>query len=870
MELLERASQLQALQSALTQVKAREGQGCVALVYGEAGIGKTSLVEHFVSENRSKWRILQGACDSLFTPRPLGPLHDIALQISSPKGTQGQLLQLLESESSRTALFSACLNELQGQATILIIEDVHWADEATLDLLKYLGRRIRQTISLMILTYRDDEIGVEHPLRTLLGDIASSQALYRVPVTHLSGDAVQELAKGRDVDPFELHRLTNGNPFFVTEVLAGESGIPETVRDAVLARAARLSAAARSVLEAAAVIGSKIEPWLLSQVNGSEAAATNECIAKGMLQYQGGNYAFRHELARQTILETILPERRLALHRMILSVLKESPETRNDLARLANHAEGTNDVFAVLEYAPAAAQQASTASSHREAIALYELALRFADSLPPAKHAQILEAYAVELRFANRAAERVIVLQKAIELWHSIADRLRESANLDSLAEAFFTLGQNTEMEKTSQAALAVLEGLPPSPELARAYRGQCFVRMNHRDCAEAVEWGEKAIMLAERFGDYETLARVYNYAGCALFVMDYERGLTYMERSLAIGRETNQPWAFSGTLNNLGWMLMEVYQLAEAERYLNQGIPYASEHDDDYHLLQMLTWRAFIRLYQGRWEEAIEIALNVLQSRYLDAESRTCSLLALARSRTRLGDSGASTALDEAVALSVQAVVLPRLGPTRAARAEMTWLAGNNDLAAEEVRAVYDIAVSKEHPWIAGELAFWLWRAGVRFTPPPWIAKPFALQIAGDWRGAAKEWEEHGCPYEQGMALMDGDEAAQLKALEIFESLGARPIIGKLKRQMQAQGIRIPRGPRPATRENRFGLTAREMEVLASLVEGLNNNAIAKKLSLSTRTVEHHITSILQKMEVSSRNEAVVLALKEKLFPFE
>jgi predicted ATPase/DNA-binding CsgD family transcriptional regulator len=860
MQLLERAFQLQELHSALDQVKAREGQGCVALVYGEAGIGKTSLVEHFINEQNAKWRVLQGTCDSLFTPRPLGPIHDIALQL------QGQLLQLLDSESNRTAIFSACLSELKEQATILIIEDVHWADEATLDLFKYLGRRIRQTTSMMILTYRDDEVGVNHPLRILLGDLASSHAVYRIPIPPLSQDGIQELAKGREVNLSELHRLTNGNPFFVTEVLAVEGGIPETVRDAVLARAARLSASAREVLEAAAVIGSKIEPWLLSQVSGSEGADTSECIAKGMLQYQGDNYAFRHELARQTILGTIPPERRLVLHRMILSVLKDSPETRHDLARLANHAEGTNDVSAVLEYAPAAAQQASTASSHREAIALYELALRFADSLPPARHAQILETCSVELRFSNRIDEMVILLQKAIEIWHSIGDRLRESADLVSLAEAFFTLGRNTELESTSQAALAVLDGLPPSAELARAYRGQCFVRMNHRDCAEAVEWGEKAIMLAERFGDHETLARAYNYAGCAMLILDYERGLAFMERSLAIGRETNQPWAFSGTLNNLGWMLMEVYQLAEAERYLNQGIPYASEHDDDYHLLQMLTWRAMVRLYQGRWEEAIDIALNVLQSRYLDVEGRTCALLALARSRIRLGDSGALAALDEALALSVQAVVLPRLGPTRAACAEMVWLAGNNDLAVEEVRAVYDVAVGKKHPWIVGELAFWLWRAGVEFTPPPWIAEPFALQIAGDWRGAAEEWEKRGCPYEQGMALMDGDESAQLKALEIFESLGAGPIIEKLKGQMRVQGIRIPRGPRPATRENLFGLTPREMEVLEQLVKGLSNPAIAKQLSLSPRTVEHHIASILQKMGAESRNEAVVLALKYNL----
>ena len=142
-----------------------------------------------------------------------------------------------------------------------------------------------------------------------------------------------------------------------------------------------------------------------------------------------------------------------------------------------------------------------------------------------------------------------------------------------------------------------------------------------------------------------------------------------------------------------------------------------------------------------------------------------------------------------------------------------------------------------------------------------------FALQIAGDWRAAAVEWQRRGCPYEQALALMDGDESAQLAALEIFERLGARPATEKLKQQMRSHGMRgIPRGPRLATRENVFGLTAREMEVLACLVEGSSNKDIAKKLSLSIRTVEHHIASILQKMEVDSRNEAVALTLKENL----
>jgi DNA-binding CsgD family transcriptional regulator len=355
------------------------------------------------------------------------------------------------------------------------------------------------------------------------------------------------------------------------------------------------------------------------------------------------------------------------------------------------------------------------------------------------------------------------------------------------------------------------------------------------------------------------------------MLVMDYERGRALMERSLQIGRAANLPIAVAGTLANFAQTLVELYQFEDAARYLTEGIAYATEHDDDYHLQEMLTWQALAHLHQGHWAEVNETLLKVLPRPNFNLPTYTYALLIFGRLRVRLGEASALATLDEGLALSIQVSIMMRLEYARAARAELAWLTGNNRLAIEEARAVYDIAVNKEHPWVAGELAFWRWRAGDTFTPPAWIAKPFALQITGDWRGAAEEWEKRSCPYEQALALMDGDEAAQLNALEIFERLGAHTAAEKLKQQMRAQGMRgIPRGPRPATSQNPFGLTAREVEVLASLVQGLSNNAIAKKLSLSTRTIEHHIASILQKMEVNSRNEAVALAVKEKLLPFE
>jgi DNA-binding CsgD family transcriptional regulator len=272
------------------------------------------------------------------------------------------------------------------------------------------------------------------------------------------------------------------------------------------------------------------------------------------------------------------------------------------------------------------------------------------------------------------------------------------------------------------------------------------------------------------------------------------------------------------------------------------------------------------MQLYQGHWTEAAETALKVLQRSGIDIVTRTYALNALGRLSVRRGDKGALALLDEALALSIQADAIPRIGIARSARAEAFWLAGDIGRALAESSAAYDMAVKKGHRWITGELAYWRWRAGEKITPPLWIAKPFALQIAGDWQGAAKEWEERGCPYEQGMALMDGDEAAQLASLDIFERLEARPIIEILKQKMRTQGIRIPRGPRSATRENPLGLTAREMEVVTLIAQGKSNRQIAKVMTVSEKTIETYVTRILNKLNFESRLQIAAWAIERSL----
>ena len=256
MELLEREQCLAELAKWLGAA-VRDG-GCIALLSGEAGIGKTALLQEF-SKQQSEAPVLWGACDALFTPRPLAPLHDIARQ------THGPLLAAVNSAASPDVIFAAALNELERTKALVVFEDIHWADEATLDLLKYLGRRIHRTQAMLAATYRDDELGQRHPLRFVIGDLPRTST-HRMSLTPLSEAAVAQLARQAGRPSKGLHSITGGNPLFVTEVLAAAADtVPVTVRDAVLARAVRLSTAARDIAELVCVVPGKTEPWLLEQ-----------------------------------------------------------------------------------------------------------------------------------------------------------------------------------------------------------------------------------------------------------------------------------------------------------------------------------------------------------------------------------------------------------------------------------------------------------------------------------------------------------------------------------------------------------------------------------------------------------------------------
>jgi DNA-binding CsgD family transcriptional regulator len=862
MDLLERDGALSELETGIRA--ALGGEGRLALVSGEAGIGKTSLVEHLAATRPPGLDVVWGACDPLFTPRPLGPVRDIAEQVP------GELATLLTSGADRTAVFNAVLALLRARPVLAIVEDVHWADEATLDLLRFVGRRIARTTALLVLTFRDDEVGPRHPLRPVLGDLTASSAAIRVHLPPLSEHALRTLAGPRRVDVAALHRQTGGNPFFVTEVLASPTErLPASVRDAVLGRVARLSASAQDVAAAAAVFGSRIDVRSLAAMLPNDAGAADECVAGGVLLAHPDGLAFRHELARQAVLGEVALPRRIELHARALDVLRQQwrLDTHGHLATLAHHADGAADRESILQYAPAAAREAASAGAHRAAAALLWRALECADNLPAPDRAELLEAYSGECYLIADLEASIVHRRQAVQLWHALGNRLKEGENLAQLAVVLSGADRRDEARETVDAAIALLEDLPAGRELALALRVRALFHTYEHQLTEAIALGERAVALAAALGDRAMLSGAYDTLGLAAMYVDYASGRQHILNARQIASECGLDADVARTYSELGSNGVQLLQFEDARRDLEEGLGYIAERDLNYYGHFMLASLAATRLFHGRWDEAIALATEVLEAPAISSNARLTALLVLGRVRARQGDDRAASLLEAALDLALRLRVYHAMTPTRVARAEACWLRGDASGARAEADAVYDLAVERRHVEGAGELAYWRRLSGAGDAAPDWIATPFAQQLAGDWQAAAESWRKLGCPYEEARALAEGDAEALQRALTLFDRLGAQPAAAALRRTMRASGLtRLTRGPQSATRANQFGLTSRQLEILGLLAEGLTNAEIGERLSITPRTAEHHVTAVLAKLEVTSRRAAVRVAQNQKL----
>lgn len=856
-ELLEREELLDGLAAALAE--SRDGNGRLILLAGEAGAGKTALVHAFCAEHAGAVRVLSGACDALFTPRPLGPLADVAAE------TGGKLETLVERGARPDQVLGALLEELRGpRPTLLVFEDMHWADEATLDVLRVLSRRVDATRALVLATYRDDELDRAHPLRIVLGELATRPQVERLTVPPLSPGAVAELAAAGEVDTAELHRLTNGNAFFVTEVLAaGNVAIPATVRDAVLARAARLSDQARALLAAVAIAPPRVELWLLEALAGENVDALEECLASGMLVGRSSAVEFRHDLARLAIEESLEPRLRLSLHRRALDALAKPPTGVPDVARLAHHADAAGNGRAVLRFATAAAERAEAVGAHREAAAHYARALRFAEGLPAEERATLLERQSDAYYCTDDQRLAIEVLEQAIELRRRTGDTRREGDALSRLVPYLACRGRMAEAEDAALQAIALLDPLPPSIELARANAALALLRLNHDDFAGTIEAGSRAIALAENSDDPLIMVDASITLGTCELLRDGVQAAGTLERALELARRHELPAKIVRAMHNLAYAAVLHRSYESANRWHDAGLVYCNELELDLWRLSLLASRARSELDQGLWTEAAATATVLIDENRDSPHPRTIGLVTRALVRARRGDPGTRELLVEAGAINGSSDDFDRCAAIASALAEVVWLERRPEDVRAETQAALDRSIERGSPWWTGELAYWRWKHGIVDDLPTGIAEPWALQLNGDWRAAATAWTALGCPYEAALALSEADDEQSLRrALDAFQRLEARPLATTVAQRLRERGVRgLPRGPRVDTRRNGAGLTSREVEVVDLLADGLRNATIAERLFLSPRTVDHHVSSILRKLSVGSRGEAVAAA---------
>lgn len=864
MNFLERSAALDHLLSRFQD--AERAQGSLVFVSGEMGIGKTTLVDRFIAHIGDKARLVKVPFEGLSIPEPLGPFYGAARHFSS------NIHQLLEGQAPRAQLFSALVEEVRAatKLTVLVTEDVHWADEASLDLLRYLGRRVENLRLLVIATLRDDELPPAHPLRRVVGDLATVSSVHRLMLPPLSVEAVSELARDSDLDPMELHAYTGGNPFYVSEVVASGSRVPMSLRDALLGRAARLSPQDREVLDVAATIGMLVDVDVLQQVAGRNIEdAVDQGLAVGLLRPTLHGIAFRHAAVQSILLTAISAARRQALHHRILSCLQNHPAFRHDVARLAFHAEEAKD-HATFDYAVAAAERATAFQSHREAAEQYARALRWAGDLEPVARAEMLEAQAYSYYLTTRMTDAIAAQEAAAAIWQRVGRNLAYGNNLRRLSRFYLFATRHRDAIRLAEHAYVVLASFPDSREFALAcgYLAEWRMRVNLID--EAVNLASRAMDIARRLDDEGTMAHALITNGTVRLGSGDETGIPDLERGLALARK----------LGNEEYTLRALTHLAEPPgfrrcgarsraKYIAEGLAFAQKHGLDTKIVLFGGMNVRLLLDNTDWATVISEGENLVNNPAARGHYLLEIYVALALARLRCGEP-ASEDFDRAAELARQLGDARHMATVDAALVEAAWLKEDDTRAGVMALSGLERALASGNLSAASALALWAHRAGQTRCHYSWVVEPHALEIAGNCTGAAEMWDEDDVPLESMRARSASTDESDLRSVHAdFGRIGAHPDALRVARRLRALGFgQVPRGPRPSTRATYGSLTRREVEILSVLSTGASNREIAQQFFLSPKTVDHHVSAILGKLGVTNRQQAVNHARDVGLIP--
>jgi DNA-binding CsgD family transcriptional regulator len=766
-------------------------------------------------------------------------------------------------KGDRRAVMEALLDLLSRSLspTVLVIEDTHWADDATLDAIKYLGRRIARTSGLLVLTYRDSEVDYDHPLRQVIGDLPP-QNLVRMHLEALSAEAVGSMLGDSGLDLNAVMALTDGNPLFVTEILeSGLEKVPLSVHDSVLTRAGKLRQAARGVLDVISVIPGGSEQRLLERILGSTQEELAECARQGLLWVEADTVRFHHELTRRAVEETLSPTDRRRLNKEVLAALDDLGTP----SRMAHHAREAEDVESIIKFAPMAAREAIAVGSHREAAAHFRSVEPYSEQMDVAERAALFDDWS-RSEFYLDNLEALDILSRGIALHRISGDKLALARALTFAITVNENGGRPDIADECAAEASLILEAFPSSKELAYATSRLAWLSALRSERRSVVEFADRAISLAEA-ADHELAAISALIAkGYATYAGGDSHGLEFLEQ--ARRRAELGGYAFEET-QALSTMAAAFGTQYEVERFVD--LTQRARDSAVRYEIPALERRAYAQhaealQWKGEWAAAEDAANEATVG--ANMKTMTYAEMVLATLFIRQGRPEAKAMSDRNWARAEVVGEVQVLGPAATARAEYMWLTDEDDPEkVKRFREVLDEATMKGvDVWRSGLLAFWLWKLGELSESPAGIAEPYRQIMQGKAEEAAATFQTKGIPYEQALALMHGDGAARFKALEVFEKLGATPAAAKLRQSMRNEGLVVPRGKARKTREHAAGLTERQAEVLQLLSEDLSNVEIADRLFVSPRTIEHHVSAVMAKLGAANREEAVTRARAEGL----
>jgi DNA-binding CsgD family transcriptional regulator/tetratricopeptide (TPR) repeat protein len=848
--LLERDRELGTLRDAAASA-AVERRGSVVLLAGEAGIGKSSLVQTWAEGLGGGVRVLVGWCDDFLTRRPLGPLHDIARATADP-------LREAITRADTSAVLDAMLVELDHplRATALVLEDVHWADEATLDVVRYVGRRIERLPALLVLTYRDDAVDADHPLHGVIATLPRG-VVHRTQLRPLSASAVSMLTANTPLDAAEVARVTAGNPFFVTEILREGGRVPASVADAVRAQVQTLPTAARSIVERLSILPAGADRDLLQPLGVvPEALAAAE--ARGVLVVTEHEVRFRHELARLAVQATLPAATRIGHHEAVLDRLLSLDREDTELLHHAMEA-GRGEVVA--DRGPRAAHQAFRAGANREAASHQRNVLAYAHLLEPTVHAQLLEEQAWTLYNLHRFDEAVLAAEAAVAVRAELGDPVAHGRALTVLSRMRFLANEPEAAIATVEAAAELLDREDDEEVRVEGLvaRAVTYAMVEH-PAELAMQLTERAVHVTSQLDRSDLRSLALNYRAVSLCAGGGTPDLQDFHEAIRLALQGGHLELAARAYANLTFELLLSREPSQATLpLLAEALAFCEDHDFPSHAFDVRARQAAVVCALGRWEEA-ERDLRALRE---TSEQRglidLIALESLARIAVRRGDEDADAVLEGAWKLAVRSGAAPYIGLIGVIRLERAWLHAAPDAAA----CLADLPLERLRPRLRAEALRYAQLAGLEVDVPPDVAEPWASGLRGCWETAAAAWRADQRPYELAVELLASDEVGPtLEALRLFDDLGAAPAARLGRQRLREQGVRrVPRGPQPATREHPAGLTARQAEVLDRLSQGLTNVQIADELVLSVRTVDHHVAAVLQKLGVSSRQEAAARA---------